>query len=356
MFDKIEDILRKFEDITMELNDPSVIADQERFRKLMKEQKNLEPLVECYNEYKKCKETIDESLAMLDEESDPEMKEMLKDELQTAKDKIPELENKLKILLLPKDPNDDKNVIVEIRAGVGGDEAALFAADMYRLYTRYAERQNWRVETMSLEDIGIGGIKTVSFMIKGSGAYSRLKYEGGVHRVQRIPATESGGRIHTSAITVAIMPEVEDVEVEIDMNDCKFDVFRASGNGGQCVNTTDSAVRLTHFPTGIVISCQDEKSQQQNKAKALKVLRAKLFELEEQKKHNSEAQLRKSQVGSGDRSDKIRTYNFHQGRVTDHRIGLTLYKIDQIMDGDIDEIIDGLIAADQADKLLQMAD
>ncbi|ADL34555.1 peptide chain release factor 1 PrfA [Butyrivibrio proteoclasticus B316] len=351
MFDKIEDILRKFEDITMELNDPSVIADQERFRKLMKEQKNLEPLVECYNEYKKCKETIDESLAMLDEESDPEMKEMLKDELQTAKDKIPELEDKLKILLLPKDPNDDKNVIVEIRAGVGGDEAALFAADMYRVYTRYAERQNWRVETMSVEDIGIGGIKTVSFMIKGNGAYSRLKFESGVHRVQRIPATESGGRIHTSAITVAIMPEVEDVEVEIDMNDCKFDVFRASGNGGQCVNTTDSAVRLTHFPTGIVISCQDEKSQQQNKAKALRVLRAKLYELEQEKKHNNEAELRRSQVGSGDRSEKIRTYNFHQGRVTDHRIGLTLYKIDQIMDGDIDEIIDSLIAADQAEKL-----
>ena len=351
MFDKIEDILRKFEDITMELNDPSVIADQERFRKLMKEQKNLEPLVECYNEYKKCKETIDESLAMLDEESDPEMKEMLKDELQTAKDRIPELEDKLKILLLPKDPNDDKNVIVEIRAGVGGDEAALFAADMYRVYTRYAERQNWRVETMSVEDIGIGGIKTVSFMIKGNGAYSRLKYESGVHRVQRIPATESGGRIHTSAITVAIMPEVEDVEVEIDMNDCKFDVFRASGNGGQCVNTTDSAVRLTHFPTGIVISCQDEKSQQQNKAKALRVLRAKLYELEQEKKHNNEAELRRSQVGSGDRSEKIRTYNFHQGRVTDHRIGLTLYKIDQIMDGDIDEIIDSLIAADQAEKL-----
>ena len=303
------------------------------------------------NGYKKCKETIDESLAMLDEESDPEMKEMLKDELQTAKDKIPELEDKLKILLLPKDPNDDKNVIVEIRAGVGGDEAALFAADMYRVYTRYAERQNWRVETMSVEDIGIGGIKTVSFMIKGNGAYSRLKFESGVHRVQRIPATESGGRIHTSAITVAIMPEVEDVEVEIDMNDCKFDVFRASGNGGQCVNTTDSAVRLTHFPTGIVISCQDEKSQQQNKAKALRVLRAKLYELEQEKKHNNEAELRRSQVGSGDRSEKIRTYNFHQGRVTDHRIGLTLYKIDQIMDGDIDEIIDSLIAADQAEKL-----
>ncbi len=351
MFDRIEDIIRKYEDITMELNDASVVADQERFRKLMKEQRNLEPIVDCYNQYKKCKETIEDSLAMLDEESDPDMKEMLKEELQDAKDRIPGLENQLKILLLPKDPNDEKNVIVEIRAGVGGDEAALFAADMYRVYTRYAERQNWRVETMSVEDIGIGGIKTVSFMIKGNGAYSRLKFESGVHRVQRIPATESGGRIHTSAITVAIMPEVEDVEVEIDMNDCKFDVFRASGNGGQCVNTTDSAVRLTHIPTGIVISCQDEKSQLQNKNKALRVLRAKLYEMERKRQHNNEVELRRSQVGSGDRSEKIRTYNFHQGRVTDHRIGLTLYKIDQIMDGDLDEIIDSLIAADQAAKL-----
>nr|WP_330363310.1 peptide chain release factor 1 [Butyrivibrio sp. FCS006] len=351
MFDRLEDIIRRYEDITMMLGDPSVVSDQEKFRSLMKEQKSLEALVECYKEYKDTKQTIEDSLMLLDEESDPEMKEMLREELSDAKDKIPELEEKLKILLLPKDPNDEKNVIVEIRAGVGGDEAALFAADMFRLYTRYAERRAWKIETMSVEDIGIGGIKTVSFMIKGDGAYSRLKFESGVHRVQRIPTTESGGRIHTSAITVAIMPEVEDVEVEIDMNDCKFDVFRASGNGGQCVNTTDSAVRLTHLPTGIVISCQDEKSQQQNKAKALKVLRAKLYEMEQERKHNDEAQLRKSQVGSGDRSEKIRTYNFHQGRVTDHRIGLTLYKIDQIMDGDLDEIIDSLIAADQAEKL-----
>ena len=351
MFDRLEDIIRRYEDITMMLGDPSVVSDQEKFRSLMKEQKSLEALVECYKQYKDTKKTIEDSLSMLDEESDPDMKEMLREELSEAKDRIPELEEKLKILLLPKDPNDEKNVIVEIRAGVGGDEAALFAADMFRLYTRYAERRAWKIETMSVEDIGIGGIKTVSFMIKGDGAYSRLKFESGVHRVQRIPTTESGGRIHTSAITVAIMPEVEDVEVEIDMNDCKFDVFRASGNGGQCVNTTDSAVRLTHLPTGIVISCQDEKSQQQNKAKALKVLRAKLYEMEQERKHNDEAQLRKSQVGSGDRSEKIRTYNFHQGRVTDHRIGLTLYKIDQIMDGDLDEIIDSLIAADQAEKL-----
>ena len=354
MFDRLEDIIRRYEDITMMLGDPSVVSDQEKFRSLMTEQKSLEALVECYKEYKDTKQTIEDTLQLLDEESDPEMKEMLREELSDAKDKIPELEEKLKILLLPKDPNDEKNVIVEIRAGVGGDEAALFAADMFRLYTRYAERRAWKIETMSVEDIGIGGIKTVSFMIKGDGAYSRLKFESGVHRVQRIPSTESGGRIHTSAITVAIMPEVEDVEVEIDMNDCKFDVFRASGNGGQCVNTTDSAVRLTHLPTGIVISCQDEKSQQQNKAKALKVLRAKLYEMEQERKHNDEAQLRKSQVGSGDRSEKIRTYNFHQGRVTDHRINLTLYKIDQIMDGDIDEIIDSLIAADQAEKLSTM--
>ncbi len=352
MFDRLEDLIRRYEDINMMLGDPGVVADQAKFRDLMKEQKNIEPLVECFGEYKKCKQTIEDSLLMLDEESDPEMKEMLRQELSDAKDELPALEERLKILLLPKDPNDDKNVIVEIRAGVGGDEAALFAADMFRVYSRYAERKGFSIETMSVEDIGIGGIKTVSFMIKGNGAYSRLKFESGVHRVQRIPATESGGRIHTSAITVAIMPEVEGVEVDIDMNDCKFDVFRASGNGGQCVNTTDSAVRLTHLPTGIVISCQDEKSQQQNKAKALKVLRAKLYEMERERQHNDEAQLRRSQVGSGDRSEKIRTYNFHQGRVTDHRIGLTLYKIDQIMDGDLDEIIDSLIAADQAEKLV----
>ncbi len=356
MFDKLEDILRRYEDINMMLQDPSVVADQDRYKSLMKEQKSLEPLVECYLEYRRCKQTIEDSLMMLDEESDPDMKEMLREELSEAKSRVPELEEKLKILLLPKDPNDEKNVIVEIRAGVGGDEAALFAADMFRVYTRYAERQGWKIETMSLEDIGIGGIKAVSFMINGYGAYSRLKFESGVHRVQRIPATESGGRIHTSAITVAIMPEVEESVVEINLNDCKFDVFRASGNGGQCVNTTDSAVRLTHLPTGIVISCQDEKSQQQNKAKALKVLRAKLYELEQERQHNEESELRRSQVGSGDRSEKIRTYNFHQGRVTDHRIGLTLYKIDQIMDGDIDEIIDSLIAADQAEKLASMGE
>ena len=354
MFDKLEDLVIRLEEIMGELSEPSVTANQERFRALMKEQSDLTPIVEAYQEYKKCNQDIVDSLAMLDEENDEEMREMLKEELNAARGQVEALEKKLQILLLPKDPNDDKNVIVEIRAGAGGDEAALFAAEIYRLYVRYAERQRWRVETMEVEEIGIGGMKYVSFMITGQGAWSRLKYESGVHRVQRVPETESGGRIHTSTITVAIMPEVEDFDIEIDMNDCKFDVFRASGNGGQCVNTTDSAVRLTHIPTGIVISCQDEKSQLKNKDKALKVLRAKLYDLEEQKRHDEEAQLRRSQVGTGDRSEKIRTYNFPQGRVTDHRIKLTLYKIDAIMDGDIQELIDNLTAADQAAKLARM--
>lgn len=354
MFDKLEDLLIRFEEIMGELNEPDVTSNQARFRALMKEQSDLTPIVEAYREYKKCTQDIEDSLTMLEEESDAEMKEMLKEELSAAKDRVQELEQELKILLLPKDPNDEKNVIVEIRAGAGGDEAALFAAEIYRMYVRYAERQRWKTETMDVEEIGIGGMKNVSFMISGQGAYSRLKYESGVHRVQRVPETESGGRIHTSTITVAIMPEVEDFDVQIDMNDCKFDVFRASGNGGQCVNTTDSAVRLTHLPTGIVISCQDEKSQLKNKDKALKVLRAKLYDLEQQKRHDEEAELRRSQVGTGDRSEKIRTYNFPQGRVTDHRIKLTLYKIDAIMDGDIQELIDHLIAADQAAKLARL--
>lgn len=354
MFDKLEDLLIRFEEIMGELNEPSVTENQERFRKLMKEQSDLTPVVEAYREYKKCGQDVQDSLSMLEEEHDEEMRAMLKEELAEARARSEQLEQELKILLLPKDPNDEKNVIVEIRAGAGGDEAALFAAEIYRMYVRYAERQRWKVETMDLEEIGIGGMKFVSFMISGQGAWSRLKYESGVHRVQRVPETESGGRIHTSTITVAIMPEVEDFDVQIDMNDCKFDVFRASGNGGQCVNTTDSAVRLTHLPTGIVISCQDEKSQLKNKEKALKVLRAKLYDLEEQKRHDEEAELRRSQVGTGDRSEKIRTYNFPQGRVTDHRIKLTLYKIDAIMDGDIQELIDHLTAADQAAKLAKM--
>lgn len=293
---------------------------------------------------------------MLDGESDEEMREMLKEELSDARKRTAELEQQMKILLLPKDPNDDKNVIVEIRAGAGGDEAALFAAEIYRMYAHFAESRRWKVEVMEADEIGIGGMKSVTFMITGQGAYSVMKYESGVHRVQRVPETESGGRIHTSTITVAVMPEAEEVDVQIDEKDIRIDVMRASGNGGQCVNTTDSAVRLTHYPTGIVVYSQTEKSQLQNKAKAFALLRAKLYDIECQKAHDAEAEARRSQIGTGDRSEKIRTYNFPQGRVTDHRINLTLYKLDRIMDGDIQEIIDACIAADQAAKLARMND
>ena len=354
MFDKLEDLLVRLEEILSELNEPGVANDPARFQKLMKEQSELQPIVDAYKEYKACQQTVEESLMMLDEESDEEMREMLKEELADAKSRIEELETELKILLLPKDPNDSKNVIVEIRAGAGGDEAALFAAEIYRMYVKYAESRRWKTELMSLNENGIGGFKEVTFMINGAGAYSRLKYESGVHRVQRVPETESGGRIHTSTITVAIMPEAEEIDFQLDLNDCKFDVFRASGNGGQCVNTTDSAVRLTHIPTGIVISCQDEKSQLKNRDKALRVLRSRLYDMELQKRHDEEAEARRSQVGTGDRSEKIRTYNFPQGRVTDHRIKLTLHRLDTILNGDLDEIIDSLIAADQAAKLASM--
>ena len=354
MFDKLEDLLIRFEEVLNELNEPTVANNQARFQKLMKEQSDLQPIVDAYKEYKDCKQTVEDSVAMLEEESDEEMREMLKEELSDAKKRIEELERELKILLLPKDPNDDKNVIVEIRAGAGGDEAALFAAEMYRLYVKYAEKNRWKVELMNCDEIGIGGMKEVNFMITGKGAYSKLKYESGVHRVQRVPETESGGRIHTSTITVAVMPEVEEVDVVIDEKDIRIDVMRASGNGGQCVNTTDSAVRLTHYPTGIVVYSQTEKSQLQTKAKAFALLRAKLYDIEQQKAHDAEAELRRSQIGTGDRSEKIRTYNFPQGRVTDHRIKLTLYKLDSIMNGDIDELIDSLIAADQAAKLANL--
>lgn len=354
MFDKLEDLLIRFQEIMDELNEPSVINDQARFRKLMKEQNDLSGIVEKYKEYKETKQGIEDSLLMIEEESDDEMRELAKEELNECKSRIIEIENELKILLLPKDPNDEKNVIVEIRGGAGGDEAALFAAELCRMYTRYAERNRWKVDMLSFNENGLGGFKEVIFMISGNGAYSKLKYESGVHRVQRVPVTESGGRIHTSTVTVAIMPEAEEVDVELNMNDCKFDVFRASGNGGQCVNTTDSAVRLTHLPTGIVISCQDEKSQLKNKEKALKVLRTRLYDLELEKAHSAEAEARKSQVGTGDRSEKIRTYNFPQGRVTDHRIKLTLHRLDAILDGDLYEVIDSLTAADQAAKLSKM--
>ena len=354
MFDKLEDLLIRFEEIMGELNEPNVTDNQKRFRALMKEQSDLTPIVDAYKEYKQRKQDVEDSLSMLEMEDDEEMREMLKEELSDAKKRIEELEKELKILLLPKDPNDEKNVIVEIRAGAGGDEAALFAAEIYRMYAHYAETRRWKVEVMEMDEIGIGGLKSASFMITGQGAYSVMKYESGVHRVQRVPETESGGRIHTSTITVAVMPEAEEVDVVINDNDIRIDVMRASGCGGQCVNTTDSAVRLTHIPTGIVIYSQTEKSQIQNKAKAFALLRTKLYDIEQQKAHDAEAELRRSQVGTGDRSEKIRTYNFPQGRVTDHRIGLTLYKLDKIMDGDIQEIIDACIAADQAAKLAKM--
>ena len=354
MFDKLEDLIGRYEELMGLLNEPGVANDQQRFRALMKEQSDLAPIVDAYKEYKKRTQDVEDSLAMLEEESDEDMREMLKEELNDAKKAVEDLEQQLKVLLLPKDPNDDRNVIVEIRAGAGGDEAALFAAEIYRMYVHYAEGRRWKVELAECEEIGIGGMKNVTFMVTGQGAYSVLKYESGVHRVQRVPETESGGRIHTSTISVAVMPEADDIEVEIDEKDIRIDVMRASGNGGQCVNTTDSAVRLTHYPTGIVVYSQTEKSQLQNKAKAFNLLRAKLYDIECQKAHDAEAELRRSQIGTGDRSEKIRTYNFPQGRVTDHRINLTLYKLDKIMNGDIQEILDALIAAVVAAKLLKM--
>lgn len=354
MFDKLDAILIRYDQVMEELNDPTVVNDQTRFRKLMKEQTDLHPIAEKYTEYKQTKQGIEDSIEMLESENDEEMRELLKEELSDCKSRIVDIENELKVLLIPKDPMDEKNVIVEIRAGAGGDEAALFASELFRMYSKYAESRRWKVELMSVNENGLGGFKEVVFMITGSGAYSRLKFESGVHRVQRVPETESGGRIHTSTVTVAIMPEAEEVDVELDMNDVRIDVFRASGNGGQCVNTTDSAVRITHIPTGIVISCQDEKSQLKNKEKGLKVLRSRLYDLELEKKRKEEASLRKNQVGTGDRSEKIRTYNFPQGRCTDHRIKLTTHRLYEIMDGDLDELIDSLTAADQAAKLSNM--
>lgn len=354
MFDKLEMLLVRYEELMRELNSPDIGSDPGRLQKLMKEQAELEPLVTAYQAYRKNRETIEDSLLMLEEEKEEEMREMLKEELSDARSREAELEQQLKILLLPKDPNDEKNVVVEIRAGAGGDEAALFAGELYRMYAHYAEAHRWRTQINSINESGLGGMKEVVFTIEGKGAYSKLKYESGVHRVQRVPETESGGRIHTSTATVAIMPEAEEVDVVIDEKDIRIDVMRASGNGGQCVNTTDSAVRLTHYPTGIVIYSQTEKSQIQNKAKAFALLRTKLYDLEIQKKHDQEAAERRSQIGTGDRSEKIRTYNFPQGRVTDHRIKLTLYRIDDILNGDLQELIDAITAADQAEKLARL--
>ena len=350
MFENLDDIVIHYDEIMAELGSADVANDQNRFRKLMKEQSDLAPLVETYTEYKKAKQLQQDAL----ETNDEEMKEMAKEELAEGKKREEELTEQLKILLLPKDPNDDKNIMLEIRAGAGGDEAALFAMQLYRMYTHYAETQNWKVEMIDVNENGIGGYKEVVAMVSGKGAYSKLKYESGVHRVQRVPETESGGRIHTSTASVAVMPEAEEVDVQIDMNDIRIDVMRAGGNGGQSVNTTDSAVRLTHYPTGIVIYSQTEKSQLQNKEKAFALRRTKLYEIELEKKQSAEAADRRSQIGTGDRSEKIRTYNYPQGRVTDHRINLTLYKLDKIMNGDIQELIDGCIAADQAAKLAKL--
>ena len=351
MFDKLDFIQEKYDELSGKVADPAVIADQKTFQKYMKEMSELEPVVKAYESYRKMQSDLADAKELIEMEDDEEVKEMAKEEVKELEASMEKAQEDLKILLLPKDPNDDKNVIVEIRAGTGGEEAALFANDLLRMYLRYAERHRWKSEIIEISDTGIGGIKEAVVMIKGKGAYSRLKFESGVHRVQRVPETESSGRIHTSAATVAVLPEVDDIEVEINPNDLKIDVFRASGNGGQCVNTTDSAVRITHQPSGIVVTCQDEKDQIMNKEKAMRVLKSRLHDKMVQEQNDAISADRRSQIGSGDRSERIRTYNFPQGRVTDHRINLTLYKLDQFLDGDIEEAVDGLITADQAEKM-----
>ncbi len=354
MFDKLAVLQDKYKVLEKKIADPEIIGDQNVWQKYIKEHAELQPIVKAYSEYKEMKEQLDEAKEILKEESDSELKEMAKMEIDEAKSRIEELEEEMKILLLPKDPNDERNVIVEIRAGAGGDEAGLFAAELQRLYMRYAEDRKWKIDIMNTSETGVGAVKEVVFMIMGKGAYSRLKYESGIHRVQRIPATESGGRVHTSTATVAVLPEVDDVEIEINLNDIKVDVYRSSGNGGQSVNTTDSAVRLTHLPTGLVVTCQDGKSQLSNKEKAMQVLKSRLYEQELKKQQDEIAKDRKSQVGTGDRSGKIRTYNFPQGRITDHRIPITLYKLPAFMNGEIDEVIDALITHDQAAQLSEV--
>lgn len=350
MFDKLDFITEKYDELAQKVSDPEIINNQPVWQKLIKEMGEMEPIVKAYKEYKKAKTELADARELL-EEGDEEMRELAKMEISELEETIEEQEAELKLLLLPKDPNDEKNVILEVRAGTGGEEAALFGANLLRMYTRYAERNRWKTELIDINDTGMGGIKEAIMLIKGKGAYSRLKYESGAHRVQRVPETESSGRVHTSAATVAVLPEVDDVEVELNPNDVRVDVYRASGNGGQCVNTTDSAVRLTHEPTGLVVTCQDEKSQIKNKEKAFKVLKARLYDLEMRKQQEEIAGQRKSMVGSGDRSERIRTYNFPQGRVSDHRTGMTIYKLDTFLDGDIDEIVDGLITSDQAEKM-----
>lgn len=353
MLDKLQALEEKFIDLEFKIADPEVINNQTEWQKLIKEHAEIAPVIEKYREYKSVSATLEEAKELIDSESDPDFVALAKAELKESEAQIAEIEEALTVLLLPKDPNDDKNVIVEIRAGAGGDEAGLFAAELQRLYMRYAERNRWKVDLMSTSENGVGGIKEAIFMIEGKGVYSRLKFESGIHRVQRVPATESQGRVHTSTATVAVLPEVDDVEVEIQQNDLRIDVFRSSGNGGQSVNTTDSAVRITHLPTGLVVSCQDGKSQLSNKEKALQVLKARLYDIELAKQQSAISAERKSQVGTGDRSGKIRTYNFPQGRITDHRIPLTLYKLSQFMDGEIDEMIDALITLRQAEMLAE---
>ena len=350
MFEKLDFVIEKYEELSMKVSDPDIIANQSVWQKYAKEMGEMEPLVKKYTEYRKAKETLAQARELL-ADPDDEIKEMAKMEIAETEEAIEDIEAELKILMIPKDPNDEKNVILEVRAGTGGDEAALFGADLMRMYMRYAERKGWKTELIELNDTTIGGVKEAVVLIKGKGAYSRLKYESGAHRVQRVPETESSGRVHTSAATVAVLPEVDDVEVNLNPNDVRVDVYRASGNGGQCVNTTDSAVRLTHLPTGLVVTCQDEKSKLKNKEKAFKVLKSRLYDMMQAEQHKEISDARKSQVGSGDRSERIRTYNFPQGRISDHRIGLTIYKLDAFLDGDIDEVVDALIAEDQAQKM-----
>ncbi len=356
MLNKLSVLEDKYLDIEKKISDPDVISDQSEFQKYIKEYAELKPIIEAYREYKNSVGIVEEAKEVLETSDDLEFKELAKLEMTEAEDKIEELEAKLKLLLLPKDPNDDRNVIVEIRAGAGGDEAGLFAGELQRLYMRYAEDRGWKVDVMNTNETGVGAVKEVVFMITGQGAYSRLKFESGIHRVQRVPQTESSGRVHTSTATVAVLPEVDDVEVEINQNDIRVDVYRSSGNGGQSVNTTDSAVRITHNPTGLVVTCQDGKSQLSNKEKAMQILKSRLYEMEMQKQQDEIAEDRRSQVGTGDRSGKIRTYNFPQGRITDHRIPITIYKIDAFMDGDIDELIDAIITHFQTEQLSKVDD